>query len=97
MRTAERIMACAAAITFLVPAAFAQQGADGLITQIDRLHGTIAIQETQGGTVGSSGGPSQEFTVKDATLLDSVHAGDKVNYSATDSNGVKTITKLQKE
>lgn len=97
MTTAKRMMAGAAAMTILVPAAFAQQGASGLITKIDRLHSTISIQEAQGGTVGSSTGPSQEFNVKDTQLLDSVHAGDKVNYSATDSDGAKTITKLQKE
>ena len=98
MRTANAILASAAALTILVPAALAQQSQSGMITMIDRLHGTIGIQVTQSGTVGSSsGGALQEFNVKDGHLLDSVHAGDKVSFSATDGDGIKTVTKLQKQ
>ena len=30
-------------------------------------------------------------------MLDSVHAGDRVSYTATDTNGTGTLTKLQKQ
>jgi hypothetical protein len=30
-------------------------------------------------------------------MLDSVHAGDRVTYSATDADGASTLTKLQKQ
>jgi len=35
--------------------------------------------------------------VQDAPLLETLHAGDKVNFSATESGGVKTITTLKKQ
>jgi hypothetical protein len=64
---------------------------------IDRLNGTIAIQQIQDATVGTntSGGPIEQYKVQDGKLLDTVHAGDSVAFSTT-GNGVKTITKLQK-
>ena len=30
-------------------------------------------------------------------MLDAVHAGDRVNYTATEANGTGTLTKLQKQ
>lgn len=97
MRTTKLILASAAAIGMLTPAAFAQQGERGMITKIDRIQGTITIQAQQGGTVGSSNaGASQEFRIKDAKMLDNVHAGDRVTYSATGGSGIKTITELKK-
>jgi Cu/Ag efflux protein CusF len=75
--------------------AAAQQTMTGTITTIDRLSGTIAIQQTQSGTVGASGGGAteQKFKAADA-LLENVHAGDKVTFSVTESDGKKTITKI---
>jgi hypothetical protein len=73
----------------------------GMVTQINRLTSTIAIQETQKGTVGASAGsavgPVQEFKAKDAAMLDSVHAGDRVTFATTDAGGARTLTKLQKQ
>jgi hypothetical protein len=69
-------------------------------TRIDRLNSTISIQQTQKGTVGGSAGGAgalQEYKAKDAAMLDAVHAGDRVSYSATDNNGTGTLTKLQKQ
>ena len=42
-------------------------------------------------------GAMQEYKTKDAAMLDAVHAGDRVTYSATDTNGTGTLTKLQKQ
>jgi Cu/Ag efflux protein CusF len=98
MRPAKIILASATAVIVLTSAALAQQAANGMVTQIDRLNGTMAIQEIQSGTVGASGGgASQQFKVQDAQLLDNFHAGDRVTYSTTENNGVKTITKMQRQ
>jgi len=98
MRPAKIILASVTAVIVLTSAALAQQAANGMVTQIDRLSGTMAIQEIQSGTVGASGGgASQQSKVQDAQLLDNFHAGDRVTYSTTENNGVKTITKMQRQ
>ena len=97
MGTARLLLASAAAIGMFASAAAAED-MNGMITKIDRLNSTVSIQELQGGTVGANGGatgPVQEFKAKDAGMLESVHAGDRVSFS-TEANGSKTITKLQK-
>jgi Cu/Ag efflux protein CusF len=98
MRSARTILASTAAVAILTSAALAQQAMTGMITQIDRLNGTMAIQETQSGTVGASGGgATQQFKVQDAQLLETFHAGDRVTFSTSENNGVKTITKMQRQ
>ena len=99
MGTAKFILAGAAAITMLASSAFADD-MTGMVTSINRLNNTISIQETQKGTVGGGAGGAgalQQFKAKDAAMLDSVHAGDRVTYSATDTDGASTLTKLQKQ
>lgn len=79
-------------------AAWAQQTHTGMITQINRLNNTVAIRQTQNGTVGAStSGASEEFKVQSGISLETLHAGDLVNYSANETGGSKTITKLQKQ
>ena len=75
--------------------AAAQQSMTGMVTKIDRLNGTIAIQQTQSGTVGANAGGATEFKVQDAGALENIHAGDRVTFSTGDD--AKTITKLQKQ
>jgi hypothetical protein len=99
MGTAKFILAGAAAITVLASSAFADD-MTGTVTGINRLNNTIAIQQTQKGTVGGSAGGAgavQQFKAKDAAMLDAVHAGDRVTYTATDTDGAGTLTKLQKQ
>ena len=68
----------------------------GLITKVDRLNGTITMQSLPSvGAPGGASGALEEFKAKDAAMLDSVHAGDRVSYSVSESNGRKTLTKLQ--
>jgi hypothetical protein len=98
MRIAGIILTSAMAIGICMPAALAQQASEGMITRINRLNGTVAIQQTQNGTVGAStAAAAEEFKVQDVSLLEPVHAGDKVTFSVTESGGVKTITKLQRQ
>jgi len=69
----------------------------GRITKLDRISGTVAIQQTQSGTVGANaGGAAEEFKVQDGVSLEPWHAGDRVSFSTSETGGVKTITKLQK-
>ncbi|QAU45753.1 copper-binding protein [Bradyrhizobium guangzhouense] len=99
MGTARFILASAAAITVLTTSAFADD-MTGMVTSINRLNNTISIQEMQKGTVGGSAGGAgalQQYKAKDAAMLDAVHAGDRVTYTATDMDGSSTLTKLQKQ
>ncbi len=89
----------AGAMLMAVPSiTLAQQSVTGTISMINRLNGTIVIKQTPTGTVGESGGGAtdQEFAAS-ATLLDSVHAGDKVTFTVSESGGKKTITKIDRE
>ena len=97
MRAAKIILASVAATIVVSSGALAQQSMTGMITQIDRLNGTIAIVQTQSGTVGANSGGAQGFKVQDTKLLENFHAGDRVTFSATDDNGAKTITQLKKQ
>ncbi|WP_315830993.1 copper-binding protein [Bradyrhizobium prioriisuperbiae] len=99
MTIARIILAGAVALTIISPAARAEQDLTGMITKIDRISGTITIQRTQSGTVGSaSGGAAEEYRAQSGVSLDVVHAGDNVTFSTTDTGGgMKSVTKLQKQ
>ena len=97
MKIAKIVLAGSAALT-IVGTALAQQPLTGRITKLDRINGTVAIQQTQNGTVGANTGATaaEEFKVRNGLSLDPWHAGDRVTFSTTETNGVKTITKLEK-
>ncbi|MFB9263843.1 copper-binding protein [Bradyrhizobium erythrophlei] len=78
-------------------AALAQQSLSGMVTKIDRLAGTISIQQSQGGTVGTTGGVIQDFKVTNGAMLEPIHAGDKVSFSTSESGGKTMIDKLEKQ
>ena len=96
MRLATITLAGAMTVGACMPAAMAEQATEGMITGINRLSGTVAIQQTPSGTVGANAPASEQFKVQDGVLLETVHAGDRVTFSVTESGGVKTITKLQR-
>lgn len=98
MRIAGIVLASAMALCVCTPAAVAQEAVEGMITKINRLNGTVAIQQTQSGTVGAStSAAAEEFKVQDGSLLEQVHAGDRVTFTTADNGGVKTITKLERK
>ena len=98
MKSANIVLAGAAALMLMSSPASSQQDQTGMVTKIDRTRGTIAIQREQSGTVGSgAGNVAEEFKAQDRASLDAVHAGDKVSYSVTEAGGVKTIKKLEKQ
>ncbi|MEA2830871.1 MAG: hypothetical protein QOF22_1619 [Bradyrhizobium sp.] len=96
-KIAKVILAGTAALTLISSAASAQQALTGTITEVDRIDGTVAIQQTQSGTTGANTGGAEQFKTQQGLSLDTLHAGDKVTFSATETGGVKTITKLQKQ
>src|SRR5450631_4597555 len=69
----------------------------GSVSKIDEPNGTITIQQTPDGTVGTSNAASSDFKVQDGLLFNALRAGDKVTFTVDDINGAKTITKLQQE
>jgi Cu/Ag efflux protein CusF len=93
-----KIMLAGTAALIISSAALAQQALNGTITGLNRINGTITIQQTQSGTVGANAGSAaQELKVQDGLSLDDLHAGNRVTFSVTERDGIKTITKLQKQ
>ena len=99
MTIARILSAGFAALIILSSAGWAQQTLTGTIKGINRLNDTIAIEQTQSGTVGANtGDAAEEFKVQKGQSLEDLHAGNKVSFSATaGSDGIRTITKLQKQ
>jgi Cu/Ag efflux protein CusF len=98
MKIAKIILAGSAALTIINSAAFAQQALTGTVTEVDRIDRIVAIKQTESGIVGSNtGDAAEEYRAQDSLSLDKLHAGDKVTFSATETGGIKTITKLQNQ
>jgi Copper binding periplasmic protein CusF len=88
----------AAALIALSSAALAEEAHTGVITGINRLNDSIAIRQTQNGTVGANTGGAEQFKVQKGQSLEDIHAGDRVTFSATSGpDGIKTITNLKKQ
>jgi hypothetical protein len=99
MKIAKIVLAGCTALTVLGSVALAQQATTGTgtVTTIDRIRGTIAIRQTQSGTVGANtGGVAEQFKLQGGSL-ETLHAGDSVKYSATEAGGVKTITTIERQ
>jgi AcrR family transcriptional regulator/Cu/Ag efflux protein CusF len=97
MKLANIVIAGTAALTIVSSSALAQQTLTGTVMKIDRLNGTVGIQQTPAGTVGAGGGgAAEQFKVQSGISLEALHAGDKVNFSVTGSGDAKTITKLER-
>jgi Cu/Ag efflux protein CusF len=108
MKIAKIILAGTAVLSIIGSAALAQQALTGTVTLIDRINRTVTIQQGQSGTVGANTGgaaqeskaqesKAQEFKAQDGLSLDGLHAGDRVTFSASETGGIKTITKVQAE
>jgi Cu/Ag efflux protein CusF len=98
MKISQVILASAATLVIIGSEAWAQQALTGTLTQVDRIHGTVAIKQTPSGTTGANASVvAEEFKAQDGLSLDALHAGDKVTFSVAETGGVKTITKLQKQ
>jgi len=96
MKIAKVILAGTAALTIIGSATLAEEALTGTLTKVDRINRTVAIQQMQSGTTGANTGAAEEFKAQDGLSLETLHAGDKVTFSVTETGGIKTITKLQK-
>jgi Cu/Ag efflux protein CusF len=98
MKIATIISVGATALFVLSSGALAQQARTGTITEINRLTNTIAIRQGQNGTVGANtGGAAEEFKIGSGISLEGLHAGDRVSFTASGSDGTKTITKVDRQ
>ncbi len=100
MPIAKMILAGASALCIFTSVASAES-LTGRVMGINRLNNTIAIQQTQDGTVGAKGGATvgapEEFRAQDGVSLENVHVEDRVTYSVTKTGGVKTITQIERQ
>jgi hypothetical protein len=93
--TITKIMLGGVVALSLASAALAQQALTGTVTEVNRINGTVAIRQTQAGTVGAAPGAAEEFKAP-GVPLENLHAGDAVTFSVTETGGVKTITKIDR-
>jgi len=94
MKTAK--YALIGAVVLTTGAASAQE-LTGMLTMIYRVDHNVAIQRMPSGTVGASAGAIDVLKVPQHVSLEPVHVGDKVTYSVTETGGVKSVTKLEKQ
>jgi Cu/Ag efflux protein CusF len=107
MKLARLVVAGAALIVIpatLPSAGFAQQNSaqqnsaqpkmTGMVTTIDRISGTIGVKDTPSGTVGASGAAEQQYKAPEGAL-NTLHAGDRITFTVSESGGKKTITKIE--
>jgi hypothetical protein len=98
MKIATIILAGVAALAIAGSEVQAQQALTGMVTKVDRIHGTVAILRTQSGTVGANAGSAaEELKAQGGVSLEDVHAGDRVTLSVTEAGGTKTITKIERQ
>ena len=93
--TIARIMLGGVVALLLGSAALAQQALTGVVTEVNRISSSVTIRQTQSGTVGANPGPAEEYKAP-GLPLDDLHAGDGVTFSATETGGVKTLTKIDR-
>ncbi len=68
--------------------------AEGEIKKVDKETGKVTIKHGEIKNLNMPG-MTMVFRVKDATMLDKVKAGDKVNFSADKINGNITVTEIE--
>ena len=97
MRLAKTLLA-GSMLAVISSVTFAQEGLTGTVTMVDRINGTVTIQPAPSGTggAGAAGGAAEQFKVQ-AGMLTTLHAGDRVTFSVSETGGTKTITKIEKQ
>lgn len=96
MAIVRNILVGAAAVALVGSPAFAQQDVKGMITRIDRINGTVTIQDAQnGGSAPDAGSVPKQFKAQGGVSLDGVHAGDRVNVSTGKTGEMTSITKVR--
>lgn len=87
MKIVQTISACAMTIVLAMSTASAQQAMKGVVTGFDEPAGTISIQQTPSGTVGTGAAATDSYRVQDGLLFNAVHLGDKVAISVETIEG----------
>jgi Cu/Ag efflux protein CusF len=96
MKVWKIVLASTAFLTIASSAVLAEQALTGTVTAVDRINRTVAIRQTQSGTVGANtGGAAEAFKAQEGLSLDNLHAGDRVAFTASEKDGAKTITKFE--
>jgi hypothetical protein len=96
MRLRQIMLAGSTAVILMGTApAWADQTLSGLVTVVDRTTGEIVVKKDDGGTTVGSGAAAatEKFKMRDG-IPESLHAGEKVTITYTESAGVKTATKV---
>jgi hypothetical protein len=97
MKIATIVLAGAMSVA-AVSSALADDARKGMVTGVNRLTNTVAIQETQQGTVGASTkGAPQSYKVQSGLSLEDWHAGDLVTFTTSGDGDARTVTKIQKQ
>lgn len=94
MKSSHAIIVGMAAAAMSSLGALGQEARSGTISRIDPAKGTIAVSGTTGSTAMSS---SQEYKLQDPRVLNAIKDGDHISFTVEEKDGVKTITKLQKQ
>ena len=68
----------------------------GEVKKVDRSAGKMTIKHGPLTNLGMDA-ITMVFRVKDASMLDQVKTGDKINFVAEEPNGQLTVTKLEKQ
>lgn len=89
------VMLAAALTTAMIASiAWAQQALTGIVTMVDRISGSVVIQQIPSGN--DNAGGVQRYKIQ-TSLLESLHAGDRVSYSFSEANGARTIMKIDRQ
>lgn len=67
--------------------------ADGEVKKVDKASGKLTIKHGELKNLGM-GAMTMVFRAKDPAMLDRVKAGDKVHFTAENSNGVLTVDSI---
>jgi hypothetical protein len=99
MRISESIAAAVVLATVAsIPSARADETFSGLVTVVDRTTSEIIVKQdapkqNAGDTVGAAASATARFKLKDA-VPETLHAGERVTVTYTESNGQKIATKV---
>jgi Cu/Ag efflux protein CusF len=89
------ILALAGALV-LNAAAWAQALTNGVVRKVDASANKITIKHGPMKKFDMEDGMTMVYAVKDAALLKSVKAGDKIKFDAEHANGQYIVTKIEK-
>jgi hypothetical protein len=94
MRLTQRVASAAVMAvigSFAGTAAWADQSFTGIVTILDRTTSEVVIKQAPSGETVGANTPGVVEKFKLRTVPESLHAGEKVTVTYTESGGVKTI------